>query len=233
MKRGASSQILYIQNDQPLVFTDRTGRETEVSSFGIRKKDECDLEKLRQQPKVLYRKRGTGPDNPSEFIVDLDGASQPNQIILALIEPKSTLAKTVVEAEKKTGDYSLDGENIEGSLDIKDVLLVPDIAWNITHHFAELEGRMFKNAQLKEHKVQIVQQDIAFSLNKNGAELRSISFFSLIKSAPFRYTFNRPFLLYMKKRGATQPYFAMWVENAELLAKWKPETGNEASSPSK
>jgi hypothetical protein len=31
------------------------------------------------------------------------------------------------------------------------------------------------------------------------------------------YVFDRPFLIYLKKRGATRPYFAMWVDNAELL----------------
>jgi hypothetical protein len=27
----------------------------------------------------------------------------------------------------------------------------------------------------------------------------------------------RPFLIYLKKRGAGHPFFVMWVDNAELL----------------
>ncbi len=35
-----------------------------------------------------------------------------------------------------------------------------------------------------------------------------------------RFEFNRPFLLYIKKRGADYPFFVMWMDNAELLQKW-------------
>jgi hypothetical protein len=31
--------------------------------------------------------------------------------------------------------------------------------------------------------------------------------------------FDRPFLVYMQKRGAEQPFFVMWVDNAELLVR--------------
>lgn len=31
--------------------------------------------------------------------------------------------------------------------------------------------------------------------------------------------FNRPFLVYMQKRGAERPFFVMWVDNAELLVR--------------
>jgi hypothetical protein len=30
----------------------------------------------------------------------------------------------------------------------------------------------------------------------------------------------RPFLVYMKNRETNTPYFALWVDNAELLDKW-------------
>jgi hypothetical protein len=36
---------------------------------------------------------------------------------------------------------------------------------------------------------------------------------------PMYYLFDKPFLVYMKKRGAEHPFFVMWVDNAELLDK--------------
>ena len=32
--------------------------------------------------------------------------------------------------------------------------------------------------------------------------------------------FDRPFLVLLKRAGAKTPYFAMWVDNPELLVSW-------------
>ena len=37
--------------------------------------------------------------------------------------------------------------------------------------------------------------------------------------SPMDFIFSRPFIVYMKKRGCDQPFFVMWVDNAELLNK--------------
>ena len=34
---------------------------------------------------------------------------------------------------------------------------------------------------------------------------------------PRRLAFDRPFLLYLKERESDVPYFAMWIENEEVL----------------
>jgi len=39
---------------------------------------------------------------------------------------------------------------------------------------------------------------------------------------PRHLYFNKPFLIYVKKRGAEySPFFVMWVDNAELLNEFK------------
>jgi hypothetical protein len=35
-----------------------------------------------------------------------------------------------------------------------------------------------------------------------------------------RMIFDKPFLLLMQRQGAKVPYFALWVDNAELLVPW-------------
>ena len=36
---------------------------------------------------------------------------------------------------------------------------------------------------------------------------------------PVRYHFNQPFLIVLQKREAKYPFFVMWADNAELLAR--------------
>jgi hypothetical protein len=64
-------------------------------------------------------------------------------------------------------------------------------------------------------------QKIDFRLDRSGATIESSSILVAAKSAEPRssFIFNRPFLIVMKKRGAQNPFFVMWVDNAELLCK--------------
>lgn len=62
----------------------------------------------------------------------------------------------------------------------------------------------------------VAQEDISFRLSRSGTRIRAEARM-YAKSAPNRYTLDRPFLIYMKKRDASQPFFVMWVDNAELL----------------
>ncbi len=63
------------------------------------------------------------------------------------------------------------------------------------------------------------EQMIDFRLDRSGAKLRSRAV-SRADSVELRFYVNRPFLLYMKRRDADQPFFVMWVDNAELLREW-------------
>ncbi len=206
----------YFQSRKPLLFTDHRGVKTELNSFGIRVEDDYAYFELRNQPQILYEAHD---DNYklTECIIDLDRTSSPNQVILALVMPKSTLAETLSFVEDKINAIE-DGQKYNG-LGPNDALLVPDMVWHITHHFTELEGKEFKNSKLKGQRIDVAQQDIQFRLDRSGTELKSeAKTFEL--PIPTYYMFDRPFLLQMKKRGAEMPYFVMWVENAELLTKW-------------
>jgi len=105
---------------------------------------------------------------------------------------------------------------LQKGLGPNDVLLVPDIAWQITHRFTELEGIEFMNANVKGQRIDVAQQDIRLRLDRGGAELQSEAKIYM-RPMPTYYLFNHPFLLYMKTRGAEMPYLAIWIENAELL----------------
>ena len=210
--------IPYFQNPKPLVFADSGGKKTELTSFGVSEEDDYAYFKLRGQPKVLFKtadKRNIS--RAAECVLDLDCNSQPNQIVLALTEPRASLAETLAAVEERVA--SAKPVEHSGNLGPNDVLLVPDIVWRISHRFAELEGREFTNTALKGQRMDVAQQDIQFCLNRGGAELKSEAKM-FYRPIPTYYVFDRPFLLYMKKRGSDQPYFVMWVDNVELLNKW-------------
>jgi hypothetical protein len=59
---------------------------------------------------------------------------------------------------------------------------------------------------------------IRFRLDRSGAELTSEAM-AACYAITTDYIFDRPFVIYIKKRGGTTPFFAMYVENAELLSK--------------
>ena len=207
--------IPYFQNHKPLVFTDSAGGKTEVNSFGIRYEDDFAYYELRRQPAILFSASGGGRQL-TEFIVDLDRTSQPNQIVLAFIEPRPTLAAMLESIDDKIAKAQKEKQH---ALFSNDVLLVPDMVWRISHRFTQLEGNVFKNENLKGQRIDVAQQDIQFRLDRSGAELKSEAKICY-EPIPICYIFNHPFLLYMKMRDANMPYFVMWVENAELLSQY-------------
>ena len=103
-----------------------------------------------------------------------------------------------------------------------DILSIPCIYWDISHHFSKLEGpdKTFQNRNLRDKFIASASQAIQFKLDRGGADLASEGNM-IIGSLGYKdIRFNRPFLVIMKKRDAENPFFVMWVENNELLSKW-------------
>jgi len=220
LEANVKFSIPFFDNRKPLVFTDRLATQTPVRSFGVREEDADRYVHLRRQVTVLWNK---WEENSHEWILDLCADSEPSQVIVARIGPKATLADTVAYVGQRIAEHLQHGE--VDSLEMKGRLLVPDFFWRIEHHFSELERRTFGNTSLEKGRIDIAQEDIMFRLDKSGAELKSEAkvYYAGILDGPIeRYYFiaDHPFLVYMKKRGAKDPYFVMWVDNAELLQKW-------------
>jgi hypothetical protein len=138
---------------------------------------------------------------------------------VASVAKQATLAAILADLEKK---FAVKHEKHMERFDYINTLLVPNMAWKTTHRFKELEGadKQFLNPMLKGRNLDTAEQTIQFRLDRSGAELSSEAKLSLKSDeSDKRYHLNRPFLLYMKKRDAKQPFFVMWIDNAELLQK--------------
>ena len=67
------------------------------------------------------------------------------------------------------------------------------------------------------------KQVIGLTLNEHGAKLESEAWGAVSRSMPMRqFIVDRPFLVWMRRKGQRLPYLALWVENAEVL---KPVAG--------
>ncbi len=223
--------IPFFQNRKPLEFVDGKANQTLIPSFGIRNIDKYKYYRLRDQIKILYVSkdclpRKSGGFFPAEFVIDPCHDSSPNQIVLACIKPGDTLAATVEKIDKliaigSENEYPLEyGPN--------DVLLIPNMAWDISHHFSELEGtnRKLLNKGFGKYFVGSALQSIRFRLDRSGVELASeAAIFCL--PIPTHFVFDRPFVIYIKKRGERRPFFAMYVANAELLSKPSVESSQK------
>ncbi len=211
----------YFDSSKAFRFLDSTGKETQVASFGIEEKHEYAYDHLREQVDVLYRDRDEMYSEPEEFVLDLCRFSSPNQLIVARIPREATLAETLADMEKKTRDLALapDSEHYR-RFGPNDVLIVPNLNWEVQHRFTELEGpdRPLLNDGFGEYYIAKAMQTIRFRLDRSGAELASEAQLPCAP-VPTHYLYNRPFLIVMKQRGAERPFFLMWVDNAELLSK--------------
>ncbi len=198
----------YFDSDTPLYFKDSNGREAKVASFGIRDEDGNKYFRLRRQVKVLSLKldpKATSRPKLVEFALDLDRDSKPNQVILACVDPKETLGKTVEYVETQMSE----DPHRKGRFEATDTLYVPNLNWRIDHSFRELEG----------DKILKARETIEFHLNRRGVELKAVSN-TAVAAIPIDFVYDRPFLIIMKKRGAERPYFVAWIGNEELLTPW-------------
>jgi hypothetical protein len=206
----------YRVNAEQMLFAGSGKDGRPVASFGIPLEGELDVSNdTRDQGGVLF----TDHRDPDTFAIDLDRHSQPNQIVLARIDRKATLGEALADADGRTKRYALEKHGPhEVTLSINDTLLVPNMHWRVRHQFQELLGpdkRLVVDG--RELDMEKAEQQIHFRLDSHGAGVAS-SAEVRAKAGPRHFHFDRPFLLYLKKRDAERPFFVMWVENAEIMS---------------
>ena len=203
------------------VFTDSNGVETNVGAFGVWGFYSM-YDRMREQVEILYFVEDANESDGSlrikEFAFDLCKYSEPYQVVVAVMEPKGSLGQRLDRVSRQAADFQLRDDYEQVSvLDRVDVLMVPEMFWEVDHRFNELIGRDVANANPAMPIIE-ARQVIKFKLDRYGAALESEATIA-VAAIPRDFMFNRPFLVYMKKRGCEQPFFVMWVDNAELLNK--------------
>ncbi len=204
--------------DQGLAFTNSQGIQTRVAGFGLWRAYLRRYRNIREQVEVLYVAFRDRSFEVRECAVDLCRHSRPYQVVVAMVEPRGSLAETLEHLRTQmVGFKQLPDYQWERRFGANDELRVPEMFWRIDHRFRELIDRTVANTDPPLPILEALQT-VEFRLDRSGAVLESEARLSVM-SAPRHLEFNRPFLIYMQKRGAEHPFFVMWVDNAELLTR--------------
>jgi hypothetical protein len=138
------------------------------------------------------------------------------------------LGETLSVAKGKITSFKRDPQfNSRRKLQPMDELIVPDVLFRLTHHFRELEQKFLANPEWAKlgYFIFEARQIVDFSLSRTGVTLKSEGRVGAGAGLPRQLCFDKPFLIYVKKRGDDySPFFVMWVDNAELMT--KPENTN-------
>jgi hypothetical protein len=188
-----------------------------VSAFGIGRY-KASLEKLYPQVLILDYQ------SEDDFVIELKTKSDGDRLILAKLQPKSNLGDTVTTV----GSRIAHGQTETAATN--DLLLVPRMKLDLTREYSEIEElrlvpkgtNVAKNLLLRS-----AVQNTVFAMNEKGVELKSeahMAFGCAKEEEPVRkhrMIFDKPFLILMQRTAAATPYFALWVDNPELLVSWK------------
>lgn len=196
-----------------------------VQAFGIKRYDSsikknrlaanqvyyCEL----KTKKINFDSHPFGFDEDNhDFIVRIETSISGHTLILARIEPKEDLFKTIAYILNaiKTATFQ---RMVDG-----DILIIPQFSFDLLWNYGSLcfNPIISTNPEINGKYFQFSLHYISFRLNERGVILKAESIEALCK-AP-NLTFDKPFLLMLIEDGAQWPYFAMWVNNPELMIPW-------------
>ena len=196
---------------------------TAVESFGIERFNEeigKDRELGRQVEVIDY----SSDDN---FIVRLFPRSERDEIILAKIEPGRTLAGTIAFVRNRMN--LSDSEAPTSKLASGDSLLVPAVFANLEMRIAELVNQSIATSPFHECRVVDARQIIRVQLDGTGTEFEFEDLPAGCAggraprtTTPRKLHFDKPFVVWLRERQASEPYFVAWIENTELMSPFAP-----------
>jgi hypothetical protein len=162
--------------------------------------------------------------NENDFVLELKAKQAGDRIFLAKVSPQGTLSNTVARVRERIAQKP--GE----AAVTNDVFIAPRINLDLTREYTELENHLLIPAAANIARDLVLQRAVQwtrFEMNEKGVELRSEANMAFgcaaDKSMPdikHIMVFDKPFLIMMERTGAPMPYFALWIDNPELLTPW-------------
>ncbi|MBN1817543.1 MAG: hypothetical protein JW828_09280 [Sedimentisphaerales bacterium] len=191
---------------------------TPVTSFGIGNTPKAGHFEMSRQ--VIIHDYQSEDD----FIVEIKVKDDADQIILAKTQPKGTLKETIDAVMKRI-------EKSDSAVMLPcDVLKVPKMNFKIHRKYNELQYKklVVKNPDIA-HDLFVLSADqtIRFQMDEKGVKLQSESSMTFGCSASYNpppqhiMIFDKPFLVLLKRKTASQPYYALWTANPEILIPYK------------
>ena len=179
--------------------------EEHIKYFGI---NSGTPDKVAENVKVLFYNKIS-----EDFAVTLK-TKEGDEIILYRTNDEKSFEEYYEDIENKEKEYT--NSKIFGK---SDKLLVPYVNVNGRITYEGLVGKYIKNT--RGMYIETASQDVHFYLNENGCNLESSStLVTATYSDTDRYfEFDNTFIIFMKEKDAKLPYFALKVDNTDILEK--------------
>lgn len=220
---------------EPLMFEVADG-ETLVESFG---NVSADSSKKRLSFEDTVHVGDYISDDNFILVLRTEGGRE-DEVILAMVDHESTLRKCWRTVERRLD--SPHEHRIAETLRPGELLQVPILDLNIDHRFVELENQIVTNMPGElTSTITVARETIKFRLDEVGADLlsqveivRVLGDFGGDGGAAFdpmkprNFVFDRPFLLALREKSASQPYLLCWVAHHDIMvpANSLPVAGN-------
>lgn len=202
----------------PLVFTDRTGKETKVQFFGIRGEGSGGFS---QSVRILYK------DDTSQAVQLMAAAGES----VVLYMPKNEESFAFASGKLKTwfadgfqGEY---GSETDRKLHPKDDLRVPYVTLKSLVDFKPLlEGLRTYQEGAPPWTITRALQQVDFEMTEKGAKVRAKVELGADPfgdpppappMVPRNFIFDKPFFVFLWREGADWPYFGAWLGDASSM----------------
>ena len=170
--------------------------------------------------------------NDDNFIIKLQPKEESHEVILFKSESQfSTMSEMVAEINRLTEVGKTEMMNTDMYWKyrydkMEDRVVIPKIKFDIETNYTSLEESHLE-AKGRIFDIKRAWQKKAFALDESGAEIKSAAKLSgsasieeeKEKEKPKKMIFDKPFLILLKRKDAPNPYFGLWVANAELMIK--------------
>jgi hypothetical protein len=193
---------------------------TKVASFGLYGSDKMRSEIVT----ILYYK------DDNNFIIKLSPSDKKHEIILFKSEDTYL---SMIELNKAIAEFTKTGNKEKDNIKLawkykladEDIVVIPKFNFNVETNYMTLEGLKIKTHR-DSFQIHTAWQRTAFILDELGAVIESQAEVVLAvdadteaKPKPKKLVFDKPFLIFLKRVDAENPYFGIWNANAALMVK--------------
>ena len=178
--------------------------ETKVKYFGV---DSSNNPIASKNVEILFY------NSEDDFAIKLKTKEGEEVILYKTTEENNSFEENYEEVKKKQSGYS--GKT---TFEKDDMLRIPFIKVNAEINYDELCGREIINS---EYYIKQALQTIDFELNNIGGSVKSEAVIDATQKAitknAKKMIFDSDFILYLKEENKEQPYFALKVDNTDVL----------------
>jgi hypothetical protein len=219
--------------NKDFIFTSGNGSKTNIEAFGTEGANGAGKD-------ILVRMITVNHYTPESFVITLKSKIKYNchnfddrefcdlkdgndEIIFAMIPRENTLSATVNKALSLRAEQNI--------MEDEDELLIPKLDFDVTQEFKELSNVSIIN--FKNYSISKALETIIFMLDEDGVRVKAeakVDFtlgMHFPEKKPRKIYFNKPFLVMLKEKNAVNPYFALWVDNADIMKRAENDTNKK------